>query len=95
MRLLNYELFNIINDEKKRGETLLKSIVNDIMCIAVRPESTELAFCCYPRTIYKWDYHEKNEIIEPFKSFKKEECEQGLSCIKFRYISSTTTLITT
>lgn len=51
------------------------------MFIAVRPESTELAFCCAPRTIYRWDYHEKNEIIEPFYTFKKESCESGLSCI--------------
>jgi len=86
VRLLAAELFDKIDDEEKKGTKLLKSIVNDITFIAVRPQSTELAFCCNDRVnrkLFRWDYREKNPIIEPFYSFTKEESEHGLSCIRY------------
>jgi WD40 repeat protein len=60
----------------------VKSIVKEIISITVRPESTELAFCCNDRKLYTWDYADKNPIMEYFHFFSKEECD-GLSCIKY------------
>ena len=61
----------------------MKSIVKEIISITVRPESTELAFCCNDRKLYTWDYADKNPIMEYFHLFNKEEAD-GLSCIKYR-----------
>lgn len=71
--ILKGNLFEEIDKENKKGTLLLRSIVDPIISIAVRPNSNNLALACEKGTIYEWDFHEKPNSLQVLRTFDVSE----------------------
>lgn len=54
--MLNYKLFEELDDEKKKGTVLMKSIVSPITAMSCRPNSNILGICCENGYLYEWNF---------------------------------------
>jgi hypothetical protein len=68
--LLNYKLFEELDDEKKKGKVILKSIVSPIIAMSCRPHYNVIGICCENGYLYEWNFEEKNSILSTLKTFE-------------------------
>lgn len=72
MTLLNYKLFEELDDEKKKGTVLIKSIVSPIIAMSCRPNSNIIGVCCENGYLYEWNFSERESILNTLKTFESE-----------------------
>lgn len=54
--MLNYRLFEELDDEKKKGTVLMKSIISPIIAMCCRPNSNFIGICCENGNLYEWNF---------------------------------------
>jgi len=80
--MLNYKLFEELDDEKKKGTVLMKSIVSPIIAMSCRPNSSVIGICCENGNLYEWNFQERSSILSLLKTFDPEK-ETLPTCIDY------------
>jgi len=80
--MLNYKLFEELDDEKKKGTVLMKSIVSPIIAMSCRPNSSVIGICCENGNLYEWNFQERSSILSLLKVFDPEK-ETLPTCIDY------------
>ncbi|EAS05799.2 WD-40 protein, putative (macronuclear) [Tetrahymena thermophila SB210] len=80
--MLNYKLFEELDDEKKKGTTLMKSIVSPIIAMSCRPNSNVIGICCENGYLYEWNFQEKSSVLSILRVFDTDK-ENIPNCIDY------------
>lgn len=66
--LMKTEQFQEVKEEKKKGKTLISSIVSSIVSISARPQSSIVSIACTDGRIFEWLYMLKDSILNEVKT---------------------------
>lgn len=80
--MLNYKLFEELDDDKKKGTVLIKSIVSPIISMSCRPNSSLIGICCENGNLYEWNFQERSSLLSLLKNFDPEK-ESLPTCIDY------------